>query len=73
VIERPLAPHFRIRRRSVGTEADPAISGLPHDPWRGVVPNDQGRIISPDGAAVRGAGRDVSPLTWQQWRVIDAE
>ena len=54
------------------TEADPAISGLPHDPSRGVVPNDQGRIISPDGAAVRGAGR-TSPLTWQQWRVIDAE
>jgi ferredoxin--NADP+ reductase len=103
----------------------PAVPGLPHDPSRGVVPNDQGRVTSPDGAAVdrvyvtgwvkrgprgvigtnRGcaaqtvaqlfadydagalardvadpaelghllAGRDVSPLSWQQWRVIDAK
>jgi ferredoxin--NADP+ reductase len=103
----------------------PAVPGLPHDASRGVVPNDDGRVTSPDGAAVHGvyvtgwvkrgprgvigtnrgcaaqtvaqlfadfdagalardvadpaelghllAGRDVSPLTWQQWRAIDAE
>jgi ferredoxin--NADP+ reductase len=103
----------------------PAVPGLPHDPSRGLVPNDQGRVTSSDGATVQGAyvtgwvkrgprgvigtnrgcaaqtiaqlfgdydagmlqrdvadpagldhllaGRDVSPLTWQQWRAIDAE
>lgn len=103
----------------------PAVPGLPHDPSRGVVPNDQGRVTSLDGTTVQGvyvtgwikrgprgvigtnrgcaaqtvaqlfadydagelrrdfadsaeldrllAGRDVSPLTWQQWRAIDAE
>jgi ferredoxin--NADP+ reductase len=30
-------------------------------------------IADPAGLDHQLAGRDVSPLTWQQWRVIDAE
>ncbi|PXX03373.1 FAD-dependent oxidoreductase [Mycolicibacterium moriokaense] len=103
----------------------PAVPGLPHDPSRGLVPNDQGRVTLSDNATVQGAyvtgwvkrgprgvigtnracaaqtvaqlfadydegalvrdvsdaagidhllaARDVSPLTWRQWRVIDTE
>ena len=103
----------------------PAVPGLPHEPSRGVVPNEQGRVTSPNGAVAQGAyvtgwikrgprgvigtnrgcaaqtvaqlfadydggalvrdvadaagidhllaARDVSPLTWRQWRVIDTE
>jgi ferredoxin--NADP+ reductase len=38
---------------AIGYRGDP-VSGVPYDPVRGVVSNDAGRVVGPDGAVVPG-------------------